>query len=55
MWSLNKQLLTYLCLSDMRLGMLANFNALIKDSIRHIVNNLKISYRPGGKSLCVAA
>ncbi len=35
------QLLTYLKLSDKRLGLLINFNSkLIKDSIHRIVNNL---------------
>ncbi len=37
-----KILLTYLRLSDMRLGLLINFNVeLIKDGIRRVVNNLK--------------
>ena len=37
-----KQLLTYLKLSDKRLGLLINFNvALIKDGITRIVNALK--------------
>ncbi len=37
-----KILLTYLRLSDMRLGLLINFNvALIKDGIRRVVNDLK--------------
>ena len=36
-----KQLLTYLKLSDLRLGLLINFgDALIKDGITRIVNNL---------------
>ena len=36
------QLLTYLKLSDRKLGLLINFNvALLKDGIRRIVNNLK--------------
>jgi len=36
-----KQLLTYLKLSDLRLGLLINFNSrLIKDGITRIVNNL---------------
>jgi GxxExxY protein len=36
-----KQLLTYLRLADLRLGLLVNFNeALIKDGIQRIVNNL---------------
>lgn len=36
-----KQLLTYLKLSGMKLGLLVNFNAeLIKDGITRIVNNL---------------
>jgi GxxExxY protein len=36
-----KQLLTYLKLTDMKLGLLVNFNvALIKDGIQRIVNNL---------------
>lgn len=36
-----KQLLTYLRLTDMRLGLLINFNVnLIKDGIRRVVNNL---------------
>ena len=36
------QLLTYLKLSDCKLGLLINFNvALLKDGIRRIVNNLK--------------
>ena len=35
------QILTYLKLSDCKLGMLINFNvALIKDGIRRVVNNL---------------
>jgi len=37
-----KQLLTYLRLADMRLGMLVNFQvALIKDGITRIVNGLR--------------
>ena len=37
-----KILLTYLRLTDMRLGLLINFNvALIKDGIRRVVNDLK--------------
>lgn len=37
-----KQLLTYLRLSDKRLGLLINFGgALIKDGIRRVVNNLE--------------
>jgi GxxExxY protein len=36
-----KQLLTYLRLTGMKLGLLVNFNeALIKNGIRRIVNNL---------------
>ncbi len=36
-----KQVLTYLRLADIRLGLLINFNvALIKDGIQRIVNNL---------------
>jgi GxxExxY protein len=36
-----KQLLTYLRLTDMRLGLLINFNVdLIKDGIKRVVNNL---------------
>ncbi len=36
------QLLTYLKLSDRKLGLLINFNvALLKDGIRRMVNNLK--------------
>jgi GxxExxY protein len=36
-----KQLLTYLKLSDLKLGLLINFNVtLIKDGITRIVNNL---------------
>ena len=36
-----KQLLTYLRLTDLRLGLLINFNVeLIKDGIRRVVNNL---------------
>lgn len=36
-----KQLLTYLKLTDLKLGLLVNFNeALIKNGIRRIVNNL---------------
>ncbi len=36
------QLLTYLKLSDRKLGLMINFNvALVKDGIRRIVNNLK--------------
>ncbi len=36
-----KQLLTYLRLTDTKLGLLVNFNeALIKDGIQRIVNNL---------------
>ncbi len=38
----NKQLLTYLRLTDMHLGLLVNFGtALIKDGIKRIVNKLK--------------
>jgi len=37
----SKQLLTYLKLTGMKLGLLVNFNeALIKDGIKRIVNNL---------------
>ena len=37
----HKQLLTYLKLTDLKLGMLINFNvSLIKDGIHRIVNNL---------------
>ena len=37
----SKQLLTYLRLTDLRLGLLINFNmSLIKDGIRRVVNNL---------------
>ncbi len=36
-----KQVLTYLRLTDLRLGLLINFNeALLKDGIQRIVNNL---------------
>ena len=36
-----KQVLTYLKLTDLRLGLLINFNeALLKDGIQRIVNNL---------------
>jgi GxxExxY protein len=36
-----KQLLTYLKLTDLRLGLLINFNVdLIKDGIKRVVNNL---------------
>jgi len=36
-----KQLLTYLKLTDMKLGLLINFNEnLIKDGIKRVVNNL---------------
>lgn len=36
-----KQLLTYLRLTDLKLGLLVNFNkALLKDGIQRIVNNL---------------
>ncbi len=36
-----KQLLTYLKITDIKLGLLINFNvALIKDGIKRIVNNL---------------
>ena len=36
-----KQLLTYLKLTELKLGMLINFNeALIKDGIKRVVNNL---------------
>jgi len=36
-----KQLLTYLRLTNMKLGLLVNFNvALIKDGIKRVVNNL---------------
>lgn len=36
-----KQLLTYLRLTGIKLGILANFNcALIKDALRRVVNNL---------------
>ena len=35
------QVLTYLRLSDLRLGLLLNFNVvLMKDGIRRVVNNL---------------
>ena len=38
-----KQLLTYLKMSDLRLGLLINFNVpLIKDGITRIANNLKV-------------
>ena len=37
----SKQLLTYLKLTELKLGLLVNFNeALIKDGIKRIVNNL---------------
>jgi len=37
----NKQVLTYLKLTDLKLGLLVNFNeALIKDGIRRVVNGL---------------
>ena len=37
-----KQLLTYLRLTDFRLGLLINFNVtLIKDGIKRVVNNLE--------------
>ncbi|BDQ03118.1 GxxExxY protein [Ignavibacterium sp.] len=37
----SKQLLTYLRLANLKLGLLVNFNeALIKDGIKRIVNNL---------------
>ena len=37
-----KQLLTYLRLADMRLGLLINFGAvLIRDGISRVVNNLQ--------------
>lgn len=37
----SKQLLTYLKLAELKLGLLVNFNeALIKDGIKRIVNNL---------------
>ncbi len=37
----NKQLLTYLKLSNIKLGLLVNFNVeLIKDGIKRLVNNL---------------
>ena len=36
-----KQLLTYLKLTDLKLGLLINFNeALIKDGIKRVVNGL---------------
>ncbi len=36
-----KQLLTYLKITDLKLGLLVNFNvALIKDGVQRIVNNL---------------
>jgi len=36
-----KQLLTYLRLTGLKLGLLVNFNeALVKDGIKRIVNNL---------------
>lgn len=36
-----KQLLTYLCLADKKLGLLINFNVqLIKEGITRVVNNL---------------
>ena len=38
----HKQLLTYLRLTDMKLGLLINFNEnLIKDGIKRIANNLE--------------
>ena len=37
----HKQLLTYLRLTDIKLGLLINFNeALLKNGIKRIVNNL---------------
>lgn len=37
-----KQLITYLKLTDIKLGLLVNFNeALIRDGIKRIVNGLK--------------
>ena len=37
-----KQLLTYLCLADMRLGLLVNFGeVLIKTGIKRVVNGLQ--------------
>ena len=37
-----KQLITYLRLADMKLGLLVNFNSsLIKDGIKRVVNGLK--------------
>lgn len=43
----HKQLLTYLKLSDKKLGLLINFNAVsLKNSIVRIVNNLGISETP---------
>lgn len=37
----HKQLITYLKLTDMKLGLLVNFNVnLIKDGIKRIVNKL---------------
>jgi GxxExxY protein len=39
--SVQKQLLTYLRLTDLRLGLLINFNVeLIKDGIQRVVNRL---------------
>jgi GxxExxY protein len=41
----HKQLLTYLRLTDMKLGLLINFNEkLIKEGITRIVNNLKFGF-----------
>lgn len=38
-----KQLLTYMKMSDLRLGLLINFNVpIIKDGITRIANNLKV-------------
>jgi GxxExxY protein len=42
-----KQLLTHLRLTDLRLGLLINFNVeLIKDGISRVVNNLPDSFAP---------
>ncbi len=48
-----KQVLTYIRLDEKRLGLLINFGeALIKDGIRRIVNNLRPHYIAPLKALC---
>ena len=48
-----KILLTYLKLTNMKLGLLINFNdELIKNGIKRIVNNLKKNLAPAWDKLC---